>query len=129
MGSLSRKRRFKRFFFFVFLSEVEGHARNSTKQIDNLCVRRTAVRLYNKIFVKIFCAFVPLWQKKFSGKKQKKPPNFSSGFLYFLYSLFYSQEKNYTLKRKCITSPSFTTYSFPSTLNFPASFAFASEPY
>jgi hypothetical protein len=47
-------------------------------------------------------------------------------FLQQLYLLF--SVKNYTLKRKCMTSPSFTMYSFPSTLNFPASFTFASEP-
>ena len=35
---------------------------------------------------------------------------------------------NYTLNLKCITSPSFTIYSFPSTLNLPASLHLASEP-
>ena len=36
---------------------------------------------------------------------------------------------NHTLKRKCMMSPSCTTYSFPSTPSFPASFTAASEPY
>lgn len=36
---------------------------------------------------------------------------------------------NQTLKRKCIISPSCTTYSFPSTPSFPASLIAASEPY
>jgi hypothetical protein len=31
----------------------------------------------------------------------------------------------YTLNLKCITSPSSTTYSLPSTLNFPAYLTFA----
>ena len=35
----------------------------------------------------------------------------------------------YTLNLKCIRSPSFTTYSFPSTAIFPASLTAASEPY
>ncbi len=48
---------------------------------------------------------------------------------FYLFSLFFSLfAKDYTLNLKCITSPSFTIYSFPSTLNLPASFAFASEP-
>ena len=34
----------------------------------------------------------------------------------------------YTLNLKSITSPSSTTYSFPSTFNLPASFTAASEP-
>jgi hypothetical protein len=33
------------------------------------------------------------------------------------------RETNYTLKRKCITSPSLTIYSFPSRRTFPASLA------
>ena len=36
---------------------------------------------------------------------------------------------NHTLKRKCMMSPSCTTYSFPSTPSFPASLTAASEPY
>ena len=39
------------------------------------------------------------------------------------------EPKGYTLKRKCITSPSFTTYSLPSTFNFPLSRQAASLPY
>lgn len=35
----------------------------------------------------------------------------------------------YTLNRKCIMSPSSTTYSFPSTYSFPAARHAASEPY
>ena len=42
---------------------------------------------------------------------------------------FYLEIYCYTLKRKCITSPSLTIYSFPSTRSFPASLTFASEPY
>lgn len=47
--------------------------------------------------------------------------------VYFLYSILYFL-RNYTLNLKCITSPSLTIYSFPSTLNFPASLHLASEP-
>ncbi len=36
---------------------------------------------------------------------------------------------NQTLNLKCITSPSFTTYSFPSMRSFPFSRQAASDPY
>jgi hypothetical protein len=62
--------------------------------------------------------------------KHKKTAEFPQQFsLFSIFFILYSSPEIYTLKRKCITSPSFTIYSFPSTLNFPASFAFASEPY
>gem|GEM_PF-6937998 len=42
------------FCFFVFLNEVEGHARNSTKQIDNLCGASTPLSLTTVIYMTIF---------------------------------------------------------------------------
>ena len=53
-------------------------------------------------------------KSKYKKQKQIK-------FIYFL--------TNYTLNLKCITSPSFTTYSLPSTRIFPASFTLDSLPY
>jgi hypothetical protein len=44
------------------------------------------------------------------------------------FSYFFMKTKYYTLKRKCIISPSCTMYSFPSRRTFPASLAAVIEP-
>jgi len=41
---------------------------------------------------------------------------------------FLAGDEDHTLNRKCITSPSFTMYAFPSVRIFPASFTFTSLP-
>lgn len=67
------------------------------------------------------------WSVAVVSSVQIKKTSLSEAFFYFLCSIFYFL--HYTLNRKCITSPSLTMYSFPSTRSFPASLTLASEPY
>jgi hypothetical protein len=79
-------------------------------------------RLKEALFIaykKVFYKKILEWKAGLGTKKVERYLTFDFDIMIF---------DSYTLNRKCITSPSFTIYSFPSTLNFPASLALASEP-